>query len=105
MQGDHGRHQPRQRGWLPWARRQPPPPPPPPPPSSSAPRFVAATVDFMADAALGVRYTPTVAVYRRGVRLDAWHGADGGKLADRVWLWAGARKASVVGGVAGGGLT
>jgi hypothetical protein len=58
---------------------------------------VAATVDFMADAAADVRYTPTVAVYRRGRPVDAWHGADAGQLGDRVWLWAGARRAGVAG--------
>ena len=93
---------------LPWARpgfwfrgggQEPTPTPSLPSPASSAPRFVAATVDFMGEAALDVRLTPTVAVYRRGARLDAWAGADGGKLADRVWLWAGARRGGVAGEV------
>ena len=80
---------------LPWQRS----PPPPPPTLPSAPRFVAATVDYMGDAAIDVRLTPTVAVYRRGARVDAFAGADVGKLADRVWLWAGARRGNVRGEV------
>jgi thioredoxin-like negative regulator of GroEL len=49
-------------------------------------RFVAALVDGMGAAADAVRFTPTLAVYRRGRRVDSFYGGDETKLRDRVWL-------------------
>ena len=56
-------------------------------------RFVAARVDFMSRAASHVQYTPTLCVYRGlGARkrvVDAFHGGDAQRLADRAWLHLG----------------
>lgn len=52
-------------------------------------RFVAALVDGMGPAADAVKFTPSLVVYRRGRRVDAFVGADAQKLRDRVWLHTG----------------
>lgn len=51
-------------------------------------KFALAQVDYMKEAAQGIRYSPTFAFYRNGRKVDEVLGKDGQKLADHIWLHA-----------------
>jgi len=49
-------------------------------------KFVVATVDYMLVEAEDIKWTPTVAVYKRGVKIDAFKLSDPQRLEDHLWL-------------------
>lgn len=52
------------------------------------PQFVyaLAQVDNMHEAIKGIHYTPTIAIYRSGQKIDEFFGANKQQLQDHLWL-------------------
>lgn len=49
-------------------------------------QFVVASVDYMLIEAEDIKWTPTVAVYKRGVKVDAFKLSDAQRMKDHLWL-------------------
>lgn len=49
-------------------------------------QFIVASVDYMLVEAEDIKWTPTVAVYKRGVKVDAFKLSDAQRMQDHLWL-------------------
>lgn len=49
-------------------------------------RFAVAQVDYMQESIKDIQLTPTIAVYKRGRKVDQFYGSDAQRLRDHLWL-------------------